>query len=109
MVAFARHSARLICSGHTTHSVRRPHTVWHHLLMSHIGCAPVMQVRKHLQQQSTVTHKGWRQLHCGDSVCLHAQVREDKAQKTAAKGGGTPEEDAGAATHVGGPQKAAGV
>lgn len=37
-----------------------------------------------------------------------AQVREDEARKAAAAKG-TPEETAGAATHVDGPQKVAGV
>ena len=37
------------------------------------------------------------------------QVREDEAKKCAGAEKGTPEENAGAATHVGGPKKNAGV
>ena len=63
---------------------------------------------KHIQQQITMGQR-LKTIACGHKVSLDAQVREDEARKTAAKGSGTPEENAGAAAHVGGPQKAAGV
>lgn len=40
---------------------------------------------------------------------MFMQVREDEAKKCAEAKKGTPEENAGAATHVGGPKKNAGV